>query len=260
MSKVLNLPAKNNANVGQSSAERRCSVFAYHQLSGGTVLLALMAGLMLTSAKTVSAELYLSSGFSFTQYDVLGEVYIPVSLRASSDRGSIGISSGWIGLENSPGAIDDTAVSARLYDLLSSDYCQCGLDVQGSVKIPTATLDMGSGEFDLQYGATLYRYSSSGTVYLSYDYRINGDSSTTAYPDYSIWSAGGIAHLNDTTALGVFYDLQEDEIPDSGARTITIFLGLAASDRLSIRPFFSNTKERPEGGSNTLGLYFDVTL
>lgn len=218
--------------------------------------------LMLTVAMPVSAQTWLSSGYRYSEYDGEfsgSESVVPVKLRTSTEDWGLSFFGSWISQADGESGIGDIFISGSVYDALYSEKYACGLDLQAGVKLPTASDALGSGQADIQFGTTLYHHRDAGMVYLSYDHRINGDSTSVQYGDYDLWSAGGIAYLTGSASLGVFYDYLLDEVAASNAETLTVFIGIRGRN-IALRPYISNTLSGPEQGSYTAGFFIDFRL
>lgn len=230
-------------------------------LNNGVITLLVAAAASLGVA-TAHAATWVSGGYTYSEYgDDSSSVTVPVRVRWSSQAYALAVSSGWQQQDDGSSALSDTFLSAALYDLVWSDTCRCGADLQGGVKLPTAAADVGTGETDVQAGATVYRAFDHAFVFLSYDYRINGDSATVDNVDYSLWSAGTVIRLTSPLSVGLFYDhsvAQSEDVPDSDS--VSAFLAWQASTSLVVKGFCSSSLSGDDEGAYSTGVALDFRI
>lgn len=114
------------------------------------------------------------------------------------------------GAKTTEQGIGDTFLSTT-YNLLDNRNYAVGLDVKGSLKIPTANEKkfLGSGKTDFGLSAEAYKTFNSWTPYLNVGYKWKGSPDNIDYNN--IWTAGlGFDYaVNRDLILGASYDWQQ---------------------------------------------------
>lgn len=203
----------------------------------------------------------------------------PIGLKYRIGLWSFGISTSWLhvtspntvdadgnfigggGAKTTEKGIGDTYLSTS-YSLLDDRNYAVGLDVKGSLKIPTANEDkfLGSGKTDFGLNAEVYKTINSWTPYLNLGYKWKGSPDNIEYNNIWTTSLGFDYAVNRDLILGASYDWQEKVTRFSdNAKEGSIYANYYLNDNNKINGYllrgFSDSSPN-WGGGVTLVHYF----
>ncbi|APR67569.1 MULTISPECIES: transporter [Thalassolituus] len=209
------------------------------------------------------AAVYVTSGIMYTEWDDTAgssELAVPVRVRKTGSNYSVSAGSYWLEADEYSG-VGDLMVAASLYDIFYAPSVNVGMNLQGSIKFPTASDDIGTGESDQQVGFSLYHLRDNITWYGSGDYRFNGDNNDFEYPDTLLLSFGFIARPKENISLGIFYDIEQDQSVSSSVDTqLFLFVGAKLTKLITLRPFTSISLSSSDTSEFSAGVFIDVQM
>ncbi|MDF1764529.1 MAG: hypothetical protein P1U57_14060 [Oleibacter sp.] len=212
------------------------------------------------------AAVYVTTGAVYSEFDDTNnttELAVPVRVRKTGNNFSVAAGNYWLEGDGYSG-IGDLVVAASLYDVFYSPSANIGLNLQGSIKFPTATDDIGSGEMDEQIGFSVYHLRENITWYGSSDYRFNGENSDYEYEDSLLLSVGFVAQPLTNTSIGVFYDYEQEQSDAAYSNSqLFLFAGTRLNNTVALRPFASfplSNSSVSDASAFSIGLLIDVRL